>query len=332
MTTMKKLGKLIAATKLQDYTSYYSENPQKAIWQELLLFTDYNVLKRIWKTDNEDNYTYVSTSLNQAFEYYQASLQCSIKTKPLLLYYCFLNLTRGILFLKTDKSPNSSYHGLAKPKMDSDILKTSAKSNDGLFKELLAFYNYNCINGTHFTFRQFIEEITEFTYELKTYFDIDSKLHKLEVNHYICGDIQISVAKELYESNNAYQNLLSDFIKTDAESEVIFERIANTEKSSQILLKENIEMMKKYCVFSPLEYSYYLKTSQNPIPIEASYYGAMFLLSSIVRYFPIDISKFTIDRGDYSAAWFISHFCDTASRVYPNLMLNALMETQIRYS
>jgi hypothetical protein len=329
---MKKLSNLIAASKLQEYTTYYSENPQKAIWQELLLFTDYKVLKRIWQTEDQDSYTYVTTSINQAFEYYEASIHCSIKTRPLLLYYCFLNLTRGILFLKNDKAPNASYHGLAKPKMDSDILNTSAISNDGLFKDLLEFYNYSCLNGTKFSFIQFVQEIPELAYELKTYFDIESKLQNINVTHYIGGDIQLSVNKELYKSNKTFQSLLTDFTIIEELSEVTFQRIAKIEKSREELLSDNIEIMKKYCVFSSLDYSYYFKTSEKPIPVEASYYGAMFLLSSIVRYFPIDISKFTIDRGENSSAWFINHFCNTASRVYPNLMLNTIMGTQIRYN
>jgi hypothetical protein len=329
---MKKLNNLIAATKVQEYTTYYSENPQKAIWQELLLFADIRVLKRIWKTEDEDNYTYVTTSLNQAFEYYEASKHCSIKTRPLLLYYCFLNLTKGIIFIKRDKAPNSSYHGLSKPKMDSDILNTSARSDNGLFKDLLEFYNYGFTRGSIFTFQQFIMEIPELTYELKVYFDIDSKLLNIDVKHYIGGDIEIFVDKELYKSNKIFQSLLNDFTIIEENSEIIFQRIANLGKNKETLLKENIEIMKKYCVFSQLDYSYYFKSSETPIPIAASYYGVMFLLSSIVRYFPIDVSKFTIDSGENSAAWFLKHFCDIASRVYPNLMLNELMGTQIRYN
>jgi hypothetical protein len=328
---MQKKVKLIAATKLQEYTNYYSENPLKSIWQELLLFTDFNVLKRIWKTD-EDNYTYVTTSLIQAYEYFQASQQCSIKTKPLLLYYSFLNLTRGILLFKTNQTPNTSYHGLAKPLMDKDILNTSATSYNGLFKDLLTYYNYNCPNGTNFNFKQFIQGIPEVVYEMKTYFDIESQLYSLNVTHFIGGDVQIVIPKNVYLSNNSFSKLLEDFTKTENDSEIILIRNPIEEKDPNVKLLENIEIMKKYCVYSSLEYSYYYKTSNMPIPIAASYYGAMYLLSSIVRYFPIDISKFTLEQGEHSAAWFINHFCDTASRVYPNLMLNELMGTQIRYS
>jgi hypothetical protein len=328
---MKKLDRLLASTKLQEYITYYSEHPQKSVWKDLLLFTEFNVLKKIWLSRDDNDYKYVSTSINQAFEYYQASQQCSIKTKPLLLYYCFLNLTRGILFVKTDQAPNSSYHGLAKPQMDKNILNTSAVSYDGLFKDLLSFYNFSCPNATKFSFKDFIEGIPELTYELKTYFDIDSKLYNLDVKHYIGGDIEIRLPIEIYNSSTSFQRLSNDFNKTENDSEIIFSRNAEVNINSEALLIKNIDLIKKYCVLSPLEYSYYFNKSDNPLPIEASYYGAMFLLSSIVRYYPIDIATYTMERGENSAAWFINHFCDTASRVYPNLMLNSLMNTQIRY-
>ncbi len=328
---MEKLLKLIASTKLQDYTTYYSENPQVSIWKELLLFTDFNVLKKIWKSKSQDDYVYVSTSIYQAYEYYQASQQCSIKTKPLLLYYCFLNLTKGILFLKTGSAPNASYHGLAKPKMDDDILNVNAITNDGLFKDLMTFYKYNCTNGTTFSFKEFISGIPELTYEIKTYFNLDPKLYNLNVTNYIDGDIKISIPLNDFNSDSGFNSLLDDFDKTENETYIFLERKAKSDISSDQRLKESIKLINKYCVFSQLEYSYYFKLSKDILPIEASYFGSMFLLSSIVRYFPAKLSTFTIERGDNSAAWFINHFCDIASRVYPNLMLNTLMETQIRY-
>ena len=87
---MAILTGLIAQTKLQDYLDYPSEDPQISIWKELLLYTDFKILKRTWPGLEENDYINISTSVIQAEEYFRASKQCSIKTRPLLLYYCFL--------------------------------------------------------------------------------------------------------------------------------------------------------------------------------------------------------------------------------------------------
>jgi hypothetical protein len=328
---MTILNGLIAQTRLQDYLSYASEDPQNSIWKELLLYTDYKVLKKIWPGHQEDDYINISTSIIQADEYFKASKSCSIKTRPLLLYYCFLNLTRAIAFVKTDKEPNSSYHGLAKPVISSDILKVTAQGKDGLFKDLSKIFNYSYVNDSIFTFEQFIKNIPELQYELKMYFGIESDSIALTVKSYISKGFEIKIPKNIFESNNCFNKFLDDFTKDEQNENIILTYLSKDNSNEGERVNEGVKLMKKYFHYSVLDYQYYFNMNQNPIPIECAYFGSMFILSSIVRYFPKHISSFSLDIGDASASWFINHYCDIAARVYPNLMLNIIADKHIKY-
>ena len=54
--------------------------------------------------------------------------------------------------------------------------------------------------------------------------------------------------------------------------------------------------------------------------------GAMFLLSSLVRYAPSEVDRY-LRTTKTSEEWFINRICDECERVFPNLMLNVIHQT-----
>ncbi|MDP1727971.1 MAG: YaaC family protein [Bacteroidota bacterium] len=326
-----KIEGLISMTKLQDFYNYTSENPQVSIWNQLLLYSDYNVLKKTWLNHTEEEYIYVATSINQAHEYFKASNGCSIKTRPLLLYYCFLNLTKASLFLIEDKLPNSAHHGLGKPGINQDILKVTATSGGGLFKDLSTYFKFSYADKTKFSFEQLIKNIPELIYPIKAFFGLDSNLVYLDVKNYLSKGFEISLPEVLFNSSPSFKRFLEDFEKEISNGNVFLTYHSKNQLNETERVSEGREILKKYCQYSVLDYEYYFNVDENAIPIESSYYGAMFILSSIVRYYPTEISAFTIEKGESSAGWFISQFCDIAARVYPNLMMSAMANKQLKY-
>src|SRR5689334_4245055 len=88
----------------QNYTAHYTENPIQEIWNHLLFFADPSFLKNVWEGENISTklISFVSTSLKQAHEYFQASQGVSLTTRPLLLYYSMLNLAKAIITIRKD--------------------------------------------------------------------------------------------------------------------------------------------------------------------------------------------------------------------------------------
>lgn len=96
-----------------NFKEVISEKPTKQIWKELRYFLDINMVsKKIRKIhDIEDGKhqsnikkqaQQINYSLRQAEEYFHASSQVDLATRPLLLYYGAVSLSQALMLLKLD--------------------------------------------------------------------------------------------------------------------------------------------------------------------------------------------------------------------------------------
>ena len=90
--------------------TFFSENPEFDIWNNLKNFSYIEYVKKYFKNRNIEPdiklLDTISGSISQAFEYFEASKVVSIQTAPLMLYYGTINLLFGASCL-------ISGHGLA---------------------------------------------------------------------------------------------------------------------------------------------------------------------------------------------------------------------------
>ena len=93
------------------------------------------------------------------------------------------------------------------------------------------------------------------------------------------------------------------------------------------------EILRKHLSFSVLDNGVaYLNV--NPIAERMSnavaYWGIAFLLSNIVRYEPIAISKLV--SSDDSAYSLLNELCNKSMRIFPNIVYNMITERNTRFS
>lgn len=336
-----------------DYMEFYEEcqkvvtdSPIDEVWNKIISLGDVNYLSQRWINRKPEDYIYVSTSIKQSYEYFKASKATSMKTRPLLLYYCFLNLTKAILFMLTDYRPNKDYHGLCNEdiseeiKTSSDFLNFSAQINNGVFLELAKYYKWNIAKGTRITLEDFCSSAIELVRTYVDYFQKPSKFVFPKVRGRSNGNLEIIFNKELLDYIKADSKEIirkfsteDGFLLTTDDINLKFNCIINQGDDYKAFKNKAISLLKEKMSFSVFaEEVYYFDTRPDnmKIPNANAYFGIMFILSSIVRYKPEHIYSL-IDDKDISVLWFLSRICDLSERVYPNLMVNALNGTSIKY-
>jgi len=121
----------------------YASTIEEGVWRYIDLFSEYYDLRK--RTNSTEKASQISFCLRQASEYYQASKQATILTKPVLLYYGMLNLCKALILLKNPgiSLQNSlTTHGLrhVSPTSNSSLLALSCrveKSAKSVFYNLL---------------------------------------------------------------------------------------------------------------------------------------------------------------------------------------------------
>lgn len=314
--------------KLENYNKILSDNPKEEIWTHLLKFCDISYLKRQFPELNLEAYEFISTSIFQAHEYYHASKSSSLRTRPLLLYYSILNLTKGIIYMRQEKKP-AGYHGLSNTKFK-NILVMSAKVNNGVFMELSQLLNFHAEKDLRITFSDFCNNNIELYWDYCHYFNKEVKIIVPNVEVYMDGKIDITFNGEQCSNFNIIKDktdLLKDF-KIIEEDKIL--KLTNKDNFDN--KKEGILLMKNHFDFSIYpDKNYYLNINQPKIPSILSYFGVLFLLSDIVRYRPNELYYLLNDR-ERSIKWFLKRTCDISERAFPNLLLNLVYKSKLKYA
>jgi len=122
----------------------YSRTLEEGVWRYLDLFFQLAYLKRMTGSPKRANL--INLYFRQGKEYYQTSKEATVLTKPMLLYYGMLNLSKALILLRDpDVTPdNFQFHGLtSKPKRGSrpvtrrSLLTLRCRVLGGVFPNLL---------------------------------------------------------------------------------------------------------------------------------------------------------------------------------------------------
>jgi hypothetical protein len=321
-----------------------TDNPIEEIWSLFLRYSDVNYLKKAWADRTEEEYTYVATCLKQSYEYFKASTNLTLYTKPVLLYYSFLNLTKATLYILKDVRP-PDYHGLCKENLDheitsvDDLLSFSAEVNNGVFKTLAETLDTNLALGKRFILEDFFNNTIELNKDFCDYFDKKKSFLIPEVDFYHNGVINVIFNNFTSNKDDSLYKLIIS----------LFDGFTHEYKEPNLILTKKIELnhldkddyfkkasalFKNYFSFSIFsDEMYYINTNDKnlKLPDAVAYLGIMYILSSIVRYKPDKIYKLINDR-DTSVNWLLNRVCSVVERVYPNLMLNLLHGQNIKFS
>lgn len=317
------LGKLEECVKIKD------DDAVAAMWNELLRYIDVSYIKRHWANQETESYIFIATSITQAFEYFKASKVTTLKTRPLLLYYSFLNLIKAVLFMVSEKKP-SDYHGLCNTDFSQDIEKMSAKTNNGIFTELGRLLECDIKVGELITLADCCDNAIEVYWDFCHYFKRQPKIIVPSVDVWSKGQIDITF-KDNVDAIKKTTRVLQDFevVEDSGKLKLKNKKMLNRDK----IFEDGSALMKRHFDFSVfVDDAYYLNINplERRIPGIMAYYGILYLLGNLVRYKPERLYDILEDK-DTSIRWFINKLCDTSERVYPNLVLNILYGSNIKF-
>lgn len=253
-------------------------------------------------------------------------------TRPLLSYYSTLNLAKAILYVVND-SPSSDYHGLCKPQMADNLLDVSVETNNGVFIELANLSQASIAVGTRLQLEDFLVNMLDMQDHYCTYFNRISHYIWPSVTAYYGGKVEVSFASDHFKGKTVdeFRNLLKERTSLyedfeEEESDEPLKLVARETFKGEERSGVRSELIQKHFEFSVFPQNYYfinLLDLDKQMPPMCAYFGAMYVLSEIVRYAPNHIHRF-LREPNTSVEWFIQQLCSISERVFPNLLFNAL--------
>lgn len=309
-----------------------TDNPLEEVWSRVARFGIADYLKRMLTShtppisSNWDDWgPYAVIRVRQAVEFRRASAGSTLLTRPLPLYYSFLNLIRG--FLAIEKQIISSpRHGL-KFTRGSDTMSSSATLDKGTFLDYLNALGIPIANGESFT----LEE---------------------------CAASIVEVSGEYVSLQRGWTNAVSMLVEAKDDGEVLLKlHYPRSEAELRVNWQAWFPALVSSCTLEPTgtvlrvaphidtgsreaitDYLWNhlwvdLKWSDRPVwyvmrqvapkfvlSRPAYYHIAMYILGSAVRYEP----ELLLDmiNPDSDLGWFLGRLTNAAERYFPQLMLH----------
>lgn len=316
---------------------YRSENPLVEVWDRIQRFSSESILSKEFVLDfhpeNKDKLIkYVSTRINQAIEFRNASLNQTLLTKPLSLYYCMLNLMRAYIALDKEVEAKTS-HGLCF-KSANNILDSYAIISNGTFSQYLQIKGYSLDTKRIITLREALANIIELGKDLQSINDISIGFTPFAINAFQDGTINISILRN-YEGIEEKWKLLFPLLAQDFEycgdnilctHNDLFKNLQNViTYINKIFLTE----LNRLTTNDVSIWYLFNSDKQQPLPRICYYHIAFFILSNIVRYEP-DTLQETIIRND-EVYWLLNRLQFFGDRYYPQLIMNEICREPIYF-
>ena len=324
-----------------------TENPYEELWLHLSYFENYyNCYNYLENNNNiptkektKERALILQYYIKQAHEYYNSSLKVSLLTKPTLLYYGTLCLSRALFLAKKGYPDDTARHGLKANKELSNLINLKAKiTKKGTF---LQFYRIihsdyypgpNDIYKTEWTLKELLSMIPEIKEIYENIFKEKSLV--LKINRFFDED------KEYIKINDDFFNSLSRNDK-----EIFLNNIKNLKEfylppkfvpDSSILLHKRVVNKDDLTNKNIMGEEYLIsgiKKNNNIInlPDMAIHLIILFLLSILSRYHVKEwgSGSLELESGDF---YIIKNFLKISTRKFPNFVLNELTNKENVFS
>jgi hypothetical protein len=310
----------------------YSETPVKEIWSRLGYFENEHNAKEFLSEKNKslsqeltqeqltDISQRLSFSMQSAKEYYQSATFVTLLTKPLLIFYGMVALSK-VLFIATymKKSPSRG-HGLESPKDDfgagfCNISTTVEK--DGTFPQFHCCYDKRTLCGMEFTLNELLSVVPEVKVEYETVFRKKSNSIEMQKSEYYYNVVDDD---GLEKYDNFYKRLSKLGIGLGFVSE-------DSQVSGKTFplhdFPDNLAKIRSLSGKEFLQFSLTKHDSELNLPEMSAHYLIMYLLGMASRYYPKEWGEITEGKAS-GDIYVIKKFLEVTERKFPNLILNSL--------
>ena len=307
-----------------------------------------HTLRPLPAPDKERAFAY----LEQAYDFFCSAQNPRIASRPLLYYYCFLNLAKVFLLHERKTFPDVLKHGIADPKanvlvaplVDQEFAVVGvAQDHTELFPELFSALNVD--QGLRIAGAYKIEElIRRIPAVHRTYTIVrnanDSFVPIDHVNVLVNGnDVWVSFTLQVTNSRvAAAQQALEArpdfriFEKLNTSDSNVLKYQSTTMQfrdepsfyTSLDALAAQLRKLGIWATHTQNGYRYYLFSDTSKMPQLASLYAVIFYLGSITRYRPHDFAKIT---ADYS--WLVSEIVDTQPAQWIYVLSSQMARTEV---
>ena len=329
----------------------YTNDPQLEIWSLLGLFESkkivYDKLKLKYPSLSEDGLITrtdeITYSVRQAREFFSASDQTSLLTRPLLLSYGMLNLGKALVCYKSSEDTNfENYfmsHGLKfMPSTgDQELANESIKIKDkGTYPELAAIYNQQAYPNVEINLKDLLSQIPD----LAEMFSIVYKEHpnvvslKVDKYGYLIEDLgeyfeqfnEKIKATEPYLRDNKVEMYITGIKENIIRIDTAFERLGVVKTLKHLDLSlSSISGVDYFRVFT-------LINSEPIILKEASiHYLIIFSYGMLSRYQSSRWGKY-IDPNLSGEAEIINKSIQVGKIRYLHLLVSYLFEEEFQFS
>jgi len=316
------------------------EDPTEQAWLFLRLNGSPQFLAERFRTDCSETerlrlIRYATARVRQAHEFRMSSIDLSLLTRPLLLYYSALNLMRALLVLKWEvESPRA--HGL-KFIGAANLMEARAELQNGTFRE----YITRCAPGIDdsplsISLEDALNRIPELASDYAYAFDRHTDVYRVTVEAFHDGYILLNFPNSLENFREEWSDMFPKLSgsMTLLEEGNRLETVIDASGSANDLYARVAQFCRAHLVSdlqwqgaNPHWYAIRKPDSAPDLPREAYYHVALFILGSSVRYEPESLLE--LPAKEARQEWLAERILRLADRYFPQLMLERLHDLPI---
>lgn len=313
---------------------FHSGEPLATVWRHVERFGTIESMTRVatkWSDPSKANVA--SLRVRQAVELRRSSRDASVLTRPLMLYYAMLNLTRSVMATPSGEF-GSPTHGLSYV-AGSSLLDCAAKTNSkGTFVQFVSSLGYKDDLAKHrLTLRDLLAQIPELRRDFPLFGRGDAAVATVRVKAFMKGDMLMSFS---------VPGVSEDDFRRDWETFFPWMKDVCELRSKAFTLRvkdppRTYEAISAFCeskLLSDLRlrndavwFDHVARDGVVLLPRPAPYLAAMFILSNVSRYEPELLAEPTRELTDVGYA--LTTFLDNAERFFPQLILDRLYGTRV---
>lgn len=313
-----------------------SDDPLEEVWSRVERFGASSYVKRMTQSAVppavapwEDWGPYAVVRIRQATEFRRAAGLAGLLTRPLPLYYSFLNLLRGFLALEKQVIAKSS-HGLHF-EQGSDLLSSGARITNGTFTDYLAAHSLTLPPATTFSLEEAVSALPEVCEEFVSLGGGWTNAMTIRVEAYFDGQVLLNFKyppseQEFRDSwETWFPSLATTCCLEPAGTALrVLGRIdTSTDQAIASYLSEHLLVNLQWSD-APLWYIIRRTDPKFTVPRPAYYFLALYILGNVVRYQPELLLQATDPDSD--TGWFVTRVLNSAERYFPQLMLHWLVQ------
>lgn len=309
---------------------FRSSDPLRAAWREIEKLGTVDRLSFIanQRSHSTDLARSASLKVRQAVELWKASRGSSILTRPLLLYYSILNLTRGMMLPRLGTFGEPS-HGLSFTSAPNLLDCKATVTKSGTFRRFAESLGVtgDRIDGRSYTLRDLFAVLPEMHADFPLLRSGDSSVVVVAVRAIMNGPMRLFFhVSDLDEEGFAQQwETLFPWMKDDC----------TLDSAHTLRLKENPKDENEIAEFCRNRLIHDLRLRENAywfdhrtgngialLPRLLAYIAAMHILSNVSRYEPEFLEAPTSGLNDLG--FVLESFLDNCERFFPQLTVDVL--------